>query len=75
KIIYTTNTIESYHNQLRKVTDRKGAFPNEMALYKLVYLRTLDIKKSWLRPVQNWGQVMNQLEILFSDRIATHLKF
>ncbi len=44
KIIYTTNTIESYHNQLRKVTDRKGAFPNEMALYKLVYLRTMDIK-------------------------------
>ena len=75
KIIYTTNTIESYHNQLRKVTDRKGAFPNETALYKLVYLRTMDIKKSWLRPVQNWGQVMNQLEILFSDRIATHLKF
>lgn len=75
KIIYTTNTIESYHNQLRKVTDRKGAFPNETALYKLVYLRTMDIKKSWLRPVQNWGQVMNQLEILFSDRIATYLKF
>lgn len=75
KIIYTTNTIESYHNQLRKVTDRKGAFPNEMALYKLVYLRTMDIKQSWTRPVQNWGQVMNQLEILFSDRIAAHLKF
>lgn len=75
KIIYTTNTIESYHNQLRKVTDRKGAFPNETALYKLVYLRTVDIKKSWIRPVQNWGQVMNQLEILFSDRIATYLNF
>lgn len=75
KIIYTTNAIESYHNQLRKVTDRKGAFYNETALYKLVYLRTIDIKKKWSRPVQNWGQVMNQLEVLFSDRIAPHLKF
>jgi len=75
KIIYTTNTIESYHNQLRKVTDRKGAFPNKMSLYKLVYLRSIDIKKTWLRPVQNWGQVMNQLQILFPDRISTHMKF
>lgn len=75
KIIYTTNTIESYHNQLRKVTDRKGAFPNEMALFKLLYLRISEIKQSWKRPVQNWGLVMNQLEILFSDRIAVHLKF
>jgi len=38
-------------------------------------LRTINIKESWDRPVQNWGQVMNQLQILFSDRIAAHLKF
>ncbi len=75
KIIYTTNAIESYHNKLRKVTDLKGAFYNETALYKLVYLRTIDIKKTWSHPVQNWGQVMNQLEVLFSNRIAPRLKF
>ena len=44
KIIYTTNTIESYHNQLRKVTNRKDAFPNEMALLKLIYLRIDELR-------------------------------
>src|SRR5690625_6689436 len=30
KLIYTTNPIEAYHRQIRKVTKTKGAFPNEM---------------------------------------------
>jgi len=75
KIIYTTNTIESYHNQLRKVTDRKGAFPNEMALFKLVYMRIDEIKRTWDRPVQNWAKVLNQLVILYDDRITRHIRF
>ena len=75
KIIYTTNTIESFHNQLRKVTNRKGAFPNEQALFKLVYLRTMEIKAKWHRPVQNWARVLNQLVLLFDDRITVHIKY
>lgn len=73
KLIYTTNAIESYHNQLRKVTNRKGAFPNETALFKLLYLRIIDIKKTWYRPVHNWPKVLNQLVLLFEDRITRHL--
>lgn len=75
KIIYTTNMIESYHNQLRKVTNRKGAFPNEMALFKLVYLRIDEIKRTWDRPIQNWGQVLNQLAVLFGERVSMHIQF
>ena len=32
KMIYTTNAIESFNSALRKVTDRKATFPNEMAV-------------------------------------------
>ena len=73
KLIYTTNAIESYHNQLRKVTNRKGAFPNETALFKLLYLRINDIQKTWYRPVHNWPKVLNQLVLLFKDRVTRHL--
>ena len=38
KIVYTTNIVEGYHRQVRKVTKNKGVFPNDDALYKLVYL-------------------------------------
>ena len=75
KIIYTTNTIESYHNQLRKVTNRKGAFPSEIALFKLIYMRIDEIRQTWDRPIQNWGQVLNQLVILYGDRVFRHIRF
>lgn len=75
KIIYTTNTIESYHNQLRKVTNRKGAFPSEMALYKLLFMRIDEIQRTWDRPVQNWAKVLNQLVIIYDERITQHIRF
>ena len=75
KIIYTTNTIESYHNQLRKVTNGKGSFPSEMALFKLIYLRINEIRRTWDRPIQNWGQVLNQLVALFGERVSRHIRF
>ena len=75
KIIYTTNTIESYHNQLRKVTNGKGSFPSEMALFKLIYLRINEIRRTWDRPIQNWGQVLNQLVILYGERVSKHIRF
>ena len=75
KLIYTTNTIESYHNQLRKVTNRKGAFPSEMSLFKLLFLRISDIQSSWYRPIQNWSKVLNELVLIFEDRITQHLRY
>ena len=67
-IIYTTNTVEGYHRQLRKVTKNKGVFTSDTALEKLVYLAFTRIRKKWTQPVQNWGQTAQQLAILSPDR-------
>ncbi len=74
KLIYTTNPIEGYHRQIRKVTKTKGAFPNEIALLKLVYLATMRIQKKWTSPVQNWGLTVQQLAIKFEGRLDLGLK-
>jgi putative transposase len=55
KIIYTTNIVEGFHRQVRKVTKTKGAFTNDMALLKLVYLATKNIEKKWTTPLHNWS--------------------
>lgn len=69
KLIYTTNTIEGYHRQVRKVTKTKGAFPNDMALLKLIYLAHKNIAKKWTQPLQNWSITISQLAIWFKERI------
>jgi len=61
KVMYTTNAIESVNSSFRKVT-KKGAFPNENALLKLLYLRITELYKKWKqRPISNWALVRNQL--------------
>ncbi|MED4600396.1 IS256 family transposase [Paenibacillus validus] len=73
KLIYTTNMIESYHRQLRKVTKGKSIFPSDEALLKMLYLVTMDVTRKWTGRVQNWGQMLLQLSVFFSDRIGQHL--
>jgi len=75
KIMYTTNAIESVHSSFRKVTKGKGAFPNDKALMKLIYLRIQDMMKKWTKPIQNWPTVLNALLIIdrFEDRITKYL--
>jgi putative transposase len=73
KLIYTTNTIEGFHRQIRKVTKTKGAFTSDMALLKLIYLATLNIQKKWTQPLQNWSITVSQLSIIFSDRLKLEL--
>ena len=68
KMIYTTNTVEGYHRQIRKVTKNKGVFPNDTALEKLVYLAYRNIRKKWTKPLANWGKTAQQLAIKFPDR-------
>jgi putative transposase len=73
RIIYTTNTIEGFHRQVRKVTKTKGAFTNDMALIKLIYLALKNISKKWTQPVQNWSLVISQLSIIFGNRVQLEL--
>jgi transposase-like protein len=69
KIIYTTNTVEGYHRQIRKYTKTKGAFTSDMALMKMIYLTTMRITKKWSSPLQNWALTIQQLKIKFGERI------
>jgi transposase-like protein len=69
RLIYTTNTIEGFHRQVRKVTKTKGAFPSDMALLKLIYLAYRNIRKKWTAPLQNWGMTVSQLSIWFQGRL------
>lgn len=63
KVMYTTNAIESINSSFRKVT-KKGAFPNEAAVMKLLYLRIIELMRKWNgRPISNWAMVRNQLEM------------
>ena len=73
RLIYTTNAVEGFHRQVRKVTKTKGAFPNDMALLKLIYLTVENISKKWTQPLQNWGLTVQQLSIKFGDRMKTDL--
>lgn len=74
KAIYTNNPIESYHRQVRKHTKNKGVFPSDMAVLKLVYLLSKNIMAKWTMPMQNWALVVQQLAIIFEDRLTDHLR-
>lgn len=77
KIMYTTNAIESVNSSFRKVT-KKGTFPNENALFKLLYLRIKELEDKWIKGhVANWSMVLNQLMIddHFKTRIDKYIEY
>lgn len=73
KMIYTTNAVEGFHRQVRKVTKTKGVFTNDMALMKLIYLVVDNISKKWTQPLHNWALTVQQLAIRFGDRMKIGL--
>jgi transposase-like protein len=74
KIVYTTNMIESYHRQLRKVTKGKSVFPTDEALMKMLYLVTQDVMLKWTGRIHNWGQILLQLSVFFPEKVKSHLR-
>lgn len=72
KLIYTTNMIDSYHRQLRKVTKGKSIFPTNEAMLKMLYLDTMDVNCKWTGRVQNWGQMLLQFSVFFPETIGNH---
>ena len=70
RLIYTTNSVEGYHRQLRKVTKAKSIFPTPEAVRKLLFLANRDILKKWTMPIQNWPLILNQLVIRFEGRLV-----
>lgn len=69
RLIYTTNAIESFNRQLRKVTKSKSSFPTDDSLLKILYLAMMDITKKWTMRIKDWGKIINQLAIHFKGRI------
>ena len=70
RIIYTTNSMENFNRQLRKVTKAKTIFPTDDALFKMLYLAMMDITKKWVGKPWDWGQILEQLCIYFEGRIT-----
>ena len=70
KIIYTTNAVEALHRILRKATKTKGAFTNEKAIEKQLYLALKYSEKSWKRSVRGWPDIIRSLIREFPDRIG-----
>jgi transposase-like protein len=68
RLIYTTNAVEGYHRQLRKVTKNKPSFPSPEAARKLLFLANRNITRKWTMPIPNWATILNQLAIRFEDR-------
>lgn len=69
KVIYTTNAIESINRQIRKIIKNRGHFPNDDAVFKLLYLALSVAEKKWTMPIRDWGRAMNQFAIYFEGRL------
>jgi transposase-like protein len=72
-LIYTTNAIENFNRQLRKVTKTKSAFVSDGARMKILYLATVDISEKRTMPIRNWGTTLDHLVIFFGDRVPVIL--
>ena len=73
KLIYTTNAIENFNRQLRKVTKTKSAFVSDDALMKILYLTTMQIVDKWKMPIRDWGMILDNLMVYFGDRVNVAL--
>jgi putative transposase len=69
RAVYTTNTIESLNMTLRKVSKNRSLFPNDEAVFKLMYLALKNISQRWTMPIRNWSAAMNQFAITFDGRV------
>ena len=69
RLIYTTNAIEGFNRQLRKVTKAKSVFPTDDSLLKMLYLAMMDITRKWTGRRQDWSVIHAQLAVYFADRM------
>jgi len=73
RIIYTTNAIENFNRQIRKITKTKSSFPTDDSLFKILYLIVFDASEKWTMPMREWGIIVNQLRVYFGERFDTYL--
>jgi len=75
KLIYTTNCIESFNSQMKKVTKNKLSFPTENSIKKLLYLAISNVLKKWTMPRKNWYTILNELQIYFPEKFEKYVNF
>src|SRR3989338_72324 len=73
KIIYTTNHLENFNREVRKVTKTKSSFPTDDSLLKLLYLIIIDKTEKWTMPVRDWSLIISQMGVYFGERLTNHL--
>jgi transposase-like protein len=73
RLIYTTNHVESFHRQLKKVTKAKSIFPNDQALTKMLYLATTDASRRWTASIRDWPLILYQLTVYFKERVSSYV--
>lgn len=69
RVIYTPKAMESLNRSLRRALKTRGAFPNDEAIRKVLYLALKNGSKKWTMPISNWNVALNQFAILFADRM------
>ena len=70
------NVLDKGYNlnrQYRKVTKTKSVFPSDSSLEKMLYLASLNVAKKWTQRYRNWDQVLNQLTVLYGERLTQYL--
>lgn len=72
KLIYTTNAIENFNRQLRKVTKTKSAFVSDDAALKLLYLTTMKVMEKWTMPICDWANIIGNLAVHFGERVKVN---
>ena len=73
RVIYTTNAIEGLNAQLRKNTANRKVFPNDEAVFKLLYLNIINFTQKWTKR-QYWDTVMNQLIVMEPERFKPFIE-
>jgi putative transposase len=69
RVIYTTNAIESLNYSLRRIIKNRSLFPNDEAVFKLLYLALKNIEKKWTMPIKDWQRALHQFAIVFEGRV------
>ncbi|MDR2783934.1 MAG: transposase, partial [Treponema sp.] len=67
RAIYTTNAIASLNYRLRKVTKNRPTFPNDDAIFKILYLAIQNAPEKRTMPIRDWGTALNQFAIIFGN--------
>lgn len=74
RLIYTTNAIESVNRLIRRRIKTRNVFPTLESLSKVVYLSLKEISEKWTQSIPNWGLIISQLRIHFSEILEPYLK-